>query len=257
MKNKETLKKIIYLVLFIIALSLAKRIAKNYLLENNIDSYNIHLSVKVVFNIILIIASLFAIQKLNFFKTGGLSKIKLQKPALLIFPFAYLTLLNVVFLDAIPNCSISNIFILIIYCLSIGFAEELSLRSLLLPLMLKLYNGSKKQYLKAVFLSSLIFGLLHLINFNKGLYGEFAQIFYATFIGFAFGALLLITKRIYPLIIIHAIIDFVGKLDSINKPVKETVYNPMDIESSILTVLLTVPCLIYGFIILKKFLKND
>ena len=52
-------------------------------------------------------------------------------------------------------------------------------------------------------------------TFDKGLFGEIAQVGYALFIGLAFGATLYLTKRIYPLILVHAFIDFFSKIEAV------------------------------------------
>ncbi|WP_298781347.1 CPBP family intramembrane glutamic endopeptidase [uncultured Polaribacter sp.] len=252
MKNKSILNKVILFILFIALISTTNNIIKNYLINNGIDDYNIHLAFNIISKSILGLVSFMVAKRLDLIQLGGLSKTKPKKLWLVIFPLLFLVLLNIDSLDSIPNFSILNISLLVIYCIVIGISEELSLRSVLLPLISKYFGNNRKAQIKAVFISALIFGFLHLINFDKGIYGEIAQLFFATFIGIMFGALLLVIKRVYPLIIIHAIIDFVAKLDSINKPVKAMVYNPMDINDSILTILITLPCLIYGLYIIKK-----
>ena len=68
-----------------------------------------------------------------------------------------------------------------------------------------------------------------------------------------FGALLVITKRIYPLIIIHAINDFVAKLDTTGAPIKQKIAESVSVENAIITVLLVLPCLFYGLFLMKKF----
>lgn len=252
MKNKAVLNQIILFIVFITSILISNNFVKSYLLENDITSYNIHLMVKIVSNFILGSISFFVAKKLDLLELGGLSKMKPQKLGFAIFPLVFLVLLNALFMDAIPNYNSLNLIILTIYCLSIGFSEELSLRSVLLPLISKYFGNDRKAKIKAVFISAIIFGLLHLIKFDKGLYGEISQLFFATFIGVMFGAVLLIIKRVYPLIIIHAAIDFVAKLDTINAPFKESISNPMGIESALLTILLTLPCLIYGIYVIKK-----
>lgn len=249
---KTTLKHILLFTFFLLFFLLSRNLFSNYLLNNDINSYNYHLVLKIFLNIILASVSFVVAKKLNLINLGGLSNVKPQKLNLLIFPIIFLTLLNGIFLDNIPNFSLTNLFLLTIYCISIGFSEELSLRSVLLPLLSRFFNNSRKAKIKAILISSLIFGLLHLIKFDKRIYGEVSQLFFATFIGVMFGALLVVTKRVYPLIIIHAIVDFVAKLDSIGLPIKSTVYNPMDLESAIISSLLTLPCLIYGLFLIKK-----
>ncbi|MFD2529492.1 MULTISPECIES: CPBP family intramembrane glutamic endopeptidase [Polaribacter] len=249
---KTTLKHILLFTFFLLFFLLSRNLFSNYLLNIDINSYNYHLVLKIFLNIILASVSFVVAKKLNLINLGGLSNVKPQKLTLLIFPIIFLTLLNGIFLDNIPNFSLTNLLLLIIYCISIGFSEELSLRSVLLPLLSRFFNNSRKAKIKAILISSLIFGLLHLIKFDKGIYGEVSQLFFATFIGVMFGALLVVTKRVYPLIIIHAIVDFVAKLDSIGLPIKSTIYNPMDLESAIISSLLTLPCLIYGLFLIKK-----
>lgn len=255
MKNKYILKQITLFTFFITILLITNNLVKDYLLSNNITSYNTYLFTRIISNILLATVSFIVAKKLNLFKLGGLSKGKPKKPWLIIFPLIFLASLNGLFLDSIPNFSIYNLLMLAIYCISIGISEELSLRSVILPLFSKYFGDNKKAQIKAVFITALLFGLLHLIKFDKGIYGEVSQVFFASFIGVMFGAILLAMKRIYPLIILHAIVDFVAKLDSVGKPIKEVITNPMDLESAVLSILLTVPCLIYGIYVLKKHLN--
>ena len=72
-----------------------------------------------------------------------------------------------------------------------------------------------------------------------------------------FGVVLLLTKRIYPIIIIHAIIDFFAKLDAVGMPKKISESKAMDLETSILITLIVLPCLIYGLVLLKKASYSD
>ncbi len=97
------------------------------------------------------------------------------------------------------------------------------------------------------------FGIIRLIKFDKGIYGELSQVSFATFIGGMFGFLLVITKRIYPLIIIHAIIDFVTKLDSAGLPVTQTGFQNTSIENAVLIALLSFPCLLYGLFLMRRY----
>lgn len=256
MNKKNTLQQIILFTIFIGIVLSINRFIKGYLFENEITDYKSHLLVKTFTNIILASVSFLVAKKLNLLELGGLTNIKPKKLWLTIFPLVFLTLLNGLFLDTIPNYDSLDMIVLAIYCLGIGFAEELSLRGVLLPLISRYFGDDRKAQIKAVFISALIFGLLHLLKFDKGIYGEISQVFYATFIGVMFGAVLLVIKRVYPLIIIHAAIDFVAKLDAINLPAKETVSNPMDLVSALVTTIVTIPCLIYGMFVIKKYISN-
>ncbi len=230
---------------------------KSYLISLSIENYNTVLITKTISNIILGIISILIVKKLDLFELGGLKPVKTEKKLLLIFPFIYVAGLNLVFGDDIPNFTSINLIVLLLYCLSIGIAEELSLRSVLLPLLIKYFGNSKKSVVKSIFIAAIIFGLLHFIKFDKGVYGEISQFFFATFIGVMFGALLIVTKRIYPLIIIHMLIDFAAKLDSVGVNFKPEGINETDIIGAVFTVIITLPCLFYGMYIMKKYIPEN
>jgi hypothetical protein len=224
------------------------------LIEKGIDSYQTHTFLSIGANLILILLSYFLIKKNGLIKIAGLKGTKLEKVYLLIFPLVFLVLLNVFLMDNInTDILIPNILVLLIYSISIGFAEELSIRGFLQSHLIHHFGKTKKNIILSVFASALFFGAIHLMNFDKGIYGELSQVCFATFIGVMFGFLLVITKRIYPLIIIHAIIDFVAKLDSTGIPIKEKISESMSVENSVFIVLLALPCLIYGIFLMKKY----
>lgn len=86
----------------------------------------------------------------------------------------------------------------------VGFVEEVFFRGLML-------NALKAQgFWKAVILTSVLFGLTHAMNMmaGKNIAEDAAQIFYALAIGFAFAVLVWRTGIIWPLVIVHFLIDF-------------------------------------------------
>ena len=245
------------LISFVIALLLILLIREYFLhqlIENGIESYQTHMFLKIEANLILILVSYLFIKKNELFKIAGIKETKLKKWYLLIFPLIYLVSLNAIFLEDLnTTLLIPNLGLLLIHSLSIGLSEELGIRGFIQSHLINQFGKTKKQIVLSIFASSLFFGLIHLINFDKGLYGELSQIFFATFIGVMFGALLVITKRIYPLIIIHAINDFVAKLDTTGAPIKQKIAESVSVENAIITVLLVLPCLFYGLFLMKKF----
>jgi len=252
--NILNLKKDFFFFLgILIGLLLLKNYVSDLLFDNGIVSYKVHTFTRIIANIILIFTSLFFIKKNELLDLAGLSKRKVEKIHLIIFPIVYLVVLNLLFLDEInTNNFIINISILMIYCISIGYAEELSIRGFIQSYFINSFGHNKRNIIIAVFLSSLIFGFLHLFKFDKGIYGEISQVFFAFFIGVMFGVLLLITKRIYPCIIAHALIDFAAKLDSFGIDLERTSFQVTSIENSIITVLLVSPCFVYAIFLLKK-----
>ncbi|MFT4851538.1 MAG: membrane protease YdiL (CAAX protease family) [Sediminicola sp.] len=244
------------LIIFIIALLLilfGREYFSQQLIVNEIESYQTHMLLGIGVNIILILVSYFFIKKNGLMKIAGIKRTKLKKWYLLIFPF-YLVIINAIGMDDVnTDILIPNILTLLIYSISIGFAEELSIRGFLQSHLINHFGKTKKTVILSVGVAALFFGFIHLMKFDKGIYGELSQISFATFIGVMFGILLVITKRIYPLIIIHAIIDFVAKLDATGLPIKEKTHEIVSAESAFFIVLLSLPCLIYAIFLIKKY----
>lgn len=92
--------------------------------------------------------------------------------------------------------------------LLIGFAEEAIFRGLML-------NALKAHgFWQAALITALLFGLSHALNglAGKSMAETAAQIFYAVAFGFAFAALVLKQGILWPLVIVHFLIDFASFL---------------------------------------------
>ena len=244
------------LTLFIVGLLLLLVVREYFslqLIKNGIESYQIHTLVGISANILLIGISYFFIKKNGLLHIAGLKGTKLKKWHLLIFPLIYVAGLNVLTMDDVnTDVLLPNILILLLYSLSVGISEELSIRGFLQSHVIHYFGKTEKNIRLSVFAAALFFGIIHLINFDKGIYGEVSQVLFATFIGVMFGFLLVVTKRIYPLIIVHAIIDFVADLDSAGIPIKEKISMATSIDNAFYIVVLALPCLLYGIYIMKK-----
>jgi membrane protease YdiL (CAAX protease family) len=254
MTKKQFWNQLTLFTTVLLLIIVAREYFSHRLIKNGIASYQTHMFLSIGANLILILVSCFFIKKNGLTKIAGIKGIRLNKWYLLIFPLVYLVLLNGLYMDD-PNMNLllPNVGLLIVYAISIGFAEELSIRGFFQSHLIKRFGKTKRNIILSVFASALFFGFIHLIKFDKGIYGELSQVFFATFIGVMFGFLLVITKRIYPLIIIHAIIDFVAKLDATGVPIKQKIAEPTSVENAILTTLLVFPCLIYGIFLMKKY----
>ena len=195
------------------------------------------------------------IRKNGIEKLAGLKETKLKRWYLLLFPLLYLMLLNLLLNGQMGQPTIVNLGLALIYFISVGFAEELSVRGFMQSYLISRLGNSRKSVFLSVIVSALFFGFVHLLKFDKGLYGELSQVLYATFIGTMFGAVLLATRKIYPLVIIHAIVDVVGNIDRIGLPLKE-VKETWNIESALIVTVLTLPGLIYAILIFRKYRLN-
>jgi len=98
---------------------------------------------------------------------------------------------------------------LVLACV-IGFVEEVFFRGLILQAL------ASRGLWRASTLSSIVFGLMHLLNFLFGadFLATLLQVGYATAMGFGFAAVTLRTGALWPLILIHTLIDFAGFIAS-------------------------------------------
>lgn len=156
---------------------------------------------------------------------AGLStKEQWQKPSLILLP-AYLPLLMVIG----PGFSFPTephlIFAAVVHCMLIGFSEEVIFRGFVQSAFIKWFSGKPKGVICAVLLSSASFGIMHMANsvtdidVGPGFHLEFhstaqskadalSQVIYATFFGVFSGAVLLKSNKLWPLVLMHALMDF-------------------------------------------------
>ena len=92
-------------------------------------------------------------------------------------------------------------FALLLFCTAIGFAEELIMRGLLLTRFEQLFHSKPL----SVLLSAAIFGLVHWSAGIISIVGAFLT-------GIVFGIAFVWTRRLWPVAISHAIVDFIAFL---------------------------------------------
>ncbi len=144
-----------------------------------------------------------------------------------------------------------------LYLLAIGFFEESVGRGLILPVMLQKWGSTRRGIYLAVIASSLLFGSAHIIQLidgSKPLLPNLTQIAYAFFFGVAFSACFLRNNSIWPVMILHGLIDFSGR-DVNYLLVGGGEQIPMantTLAGSLTTLLILLPLLLYGLFILRK-----
>ncbi|ABD55057.1 CPBP family intramembrane glutamic endopeptidase [Jannaschia sp. CCS1] len=136
--------------------------------------------------------------------------------------------------------------------LMVGWIEEIWLRGILFYICYKAWGATRVGLIAACIVQALAFGALHFMNIGVepiALVGF--QVFYATAIGFGFGALMLMTRSIWPSILIHAGIDLVSAVEETFNPDYVPATEFTGIQMLIVTVILfatfVVPGLIYLF----------
>jgi membrane protease YdiL (CAAX protease family) len=182
------------------------------------------------------------------------------KSVWLVWPFLVFTLLN---LDSVISGSLEidtsrpGLIILFVFLnLAIGFTEEVMARGLVLGLILRKWGSSQRGIYKAALVSSLLFGAGHIFNLITGHLPPLAnltQIGYSIAFGVVFAACFLRNNSIWPIIVMHAAVDFAGGLRHISVgggdqiPVANNT-----VEAAISSLITSIPLLLYGLFILRK-----
>lgn len=171
--------------------------------------------------------------------------------------FIVYIILNV---ETVPlkNLHLLPVILMIIEAFMIGLYEETIFRGLVLPIFLKRWGKSRKQVISSVFTSSIMFGLMHLINlsWNPNIADVITQVCYASIMGIAFSALLLRTNgNLIWCSLLHGCYDiasgfgdFAEKAAS-GAQVSEAVTN---ILPYVLNLAYFIPLLLYGCFLLRK-----
>jgi len=204
-------------------------------------------------NFVGIIFVVVVVSKLNMWsQIYWFSKEGLNKSYLFILPVAYI-FLNVG--DLYPH-SQYDLAAGILSTVFTGFLEEILCRGLVIALLVHFYLKLEKDNvgLRAAIVSSLLFGLVHLVNvFEKpdSLGVIIGQVVYATFIGIGFAACYIKTRSILPLILIHIGINLMGFLTSTpNSP------DAQSFVETIPAIIICSPLAIFG-VILLSINRND
>ena len=134
-----------------------------------------------------------------------------------------------------------------LYTLIVGFAEEAIVRGLMLRAL------RPKGLMQAVFLSSLIFGLMHLANLMMGADpgSTVTQVIYATLIGIAFAGTLEAGGTILPLIIIHALVDFFQQLSGVSDSASS-----VNLVSALILIGVQIPFALYGWWMVRRHMQK-
>jgi uncharacterized protein len=124
--------------------------------------------------------------------------------SLWLFAFPCLPIvLNITFFG-LGNPGIEGLLLFLAAALLVGFVEESYFRGMMLRTLLG------RGPWQAVIISSLLFGMMHVLNLAGGanLAATLLQVVYAVAIGLMYAALALRTKTILPLIVTHSLTDF-------------------------------------------------
>ena len=145
---------------------------------------------------------------------------------------------------------------MIIDALLVGLYEEFVFRGFVLNIFIKRWGKSHKGVVTSAYLSSIIFGLVHLFNLfsGAGVVEVCVQVVYATIMGIAFSALLIRTNwNLLWCALIHGLFDVAagfGDFAATSGISGDKAVVPL--QNYIITLLLFVPSLVYAIFLLRK-----
>ncbi|PKM69411.1 MAG: CPBP family intramembrane metalloprotease, partial [Firmicutes bacterium HGW-Firmicutes-18] len=199
------------------------------------------------------------LSKMGLLQAAGFTRPSQWKQLWLMWPLLALSVVNG--LDVFTGTLVidgSKPVLIVLYTLlyiSVGFVEEILFRGVMMTVMVQKWGTTRKGIYKAVIVSSILFGLLHLVNFAMGRYSLLAavtQTGYALFFGVFFGACMLRNNSIWPVIFGHTLFDFFGALNAIAVGGTFTRSRETTAQNALVSILFTLPLLVYGLIILRK-----
>ena len=134
--------------------------------------------------------------------------------------------------------------------LGAGIGEELVCRLIGAELFRQTFGNTKKGVFTAILLSSLFFGLCHLVNiitFGNDVFSTIIQVIYATGFGFFFSAVYFKSRNIWACVVTHWLFDVSGF----------SVTSPFGIENELLAnIILAVVFLVSGVVLALVYLSN-
>lgn len=165
----------------------------------------------------LLLAIVLALCMAYFFKTVKITvprRIGYQRPirtwlALIMLFFATI-LLGKFYEMSVAAPRPLQLFNIALIALSAGIYEETLCRGLLFSFFIGIFKARRQPLLWTAMASSLVFGLLHLMNLVSGqsVQTTLQQVFYAFVIGMMFAAIRISTNGLWVSILIHSLIDF-------------------------------------------------
>ena len=137
----------------------------------------------------------------------------------LIIPCCLIAINNFPFISVIDGTATLDakwylVFLLALQCFFVGVFEETAFRGCVFMLILEKRHSTKKDIFCSIILSSLVFGGIHVVNLfaGAGVVSVVLQLGYSFLIGAMCSVVLLVTKKLWLPILIHAVFNFAGAL---------------------------------------------
>ena len=138
--------------------------------------------------------------------------------------------------------------LIFLHGLTAGLIEETVFRGVIMYGLLRSWGDTHRGVTKAVWVSTLFFGMTHISNMLVGgpLFGTLSQAIYAVAVGICLAAIVLYTKSIWPGMLFHGLIDATTQVIQIGKT------GGLPPASSILLIVAMLPVGLYGLYLLRR-----
>jgi len=258
-------KPVLFSILVIAVSGLLTEIPFNIFLENWLEPPALELCKVTIGHTLTGLLLVWLMVNLGMLQDARFTRPRDWRAVWLVWPFLLFTLLN---LDSLINGNLQvdtsrlELIVLFVFLnLSIGFAEEVMARGVVLNLLLRKWGGTRQGIYLSVLVSALLFGIAHIFNLFTGHLTPLAnltQIGYSIAFGIVFAACFLRNNSIWPVIIMHAAVDFAGGLRHISIGGSEhTLVANNTVEAALNSLIISLPLLLYGLFILRKVAPRD
>lgn len=189
-KKKETLFTILLIVIYVVLNSYC------------INSFGTTSYITTIINTLISVILIVLIKALDRTKYYGLTKVKNSRKYLYFIPLLIIGTVNIWNGFNINNTP-KKILFYILTMINVGFIEEIIFRGFLFKMI------EKDNLNKAIIISSLTFGIGHIVNLLNGasLIPTLFQICYAISLGYLFVTVFIKSKSLLPCIITHSLIN--------------------------------------------------
>ena len=187
---------------------------------------------------------------LGWWRRAGFTKLPDARSLLVVLPLLIIPAIQLLAFDLGTHDTVM-IVVIIEAAIAAGFTEEALFRGVILRALEPI------GLFAAAVLSSVLFGVVHLVNLVAGadLLLTVDQVVSAGALGFAFAAVVLVTGRIWPVIVIHAGMDILGMLmagDFINREPSTLSIVQVVVSNVVFTALFAG----YGYWLLRRHLRQ-
>ena len=198
--------------------------------------------------------------RLGLLKRAGFTPPGQWRVLWVVWPLAILTLLNFELLLSgrlvVDTSRPGLIALYVVRNLAIGFLEEVMGRGVVLTVMLRKWGNTRRGIYRAVLVSSALFGVAHIFNLVAGRLPPLAsltQIIVSFIFGVAFAACFLRNNTIWPVVVVHAMMDIGGGLRHIAVGGAEQIAVANTTWAQVAaTLVVSLPLLLYSLFILRR-----